>query len=189
MRATLAQNLTRDLAKATNDGHRVDGTRAEKAIVLAALVRSGPAWAKDEPTTRRLAQEMLTLRDVRGGYGSAEATRDVVRALVSLEGVPAPSRVTVHDGKTTKMLDIAPRGSASVALAPNTQSIDVEVTGGPVIVRLERPVLRRYQAPPDTSITPVTVAVDWPTDAKVNTTGVVHVSYTSETGRALHLHT
>lgn len=195
-RTALAENQARELAKATfADGGReptFDGTRAEKAIVLAALSRTASAWSKDESMGRKLGQTILTLRDARGGYGSAEATRDVVRAFVALESqfTPREAKITVVEpGRPKQTVDVAARGRSALDLAPGTTTADVFVTGGPVVVRLERPVLRRFLAAPETTITPVQVAVEWPPDAKANATGVVHVSYTATSGHEVSVHT
>ena len=45
---------------------------------------------------------------------------------------------------TARNVDIAARGKNVVDLAPGTTTADVYVTGGPVVVRLERPVLRKF---------------------------------------------
>lgn len=195
-RAALAENQARDLAKATSaeaGGEPVvSGTRAEKAIVLAALARSASTWSKDEAVGRRIAQTLLTLRDARGGYGSSEATRDVVRALVALEAQrpPVASRVTVIErGQARAPVDVPARGRVLVDLAAATTTVDVNVSGGPVVVRLERPVLRRYLRAPEIAVTPVQVVIDWPPDAKAGGTGVVQVSYTSTAGRDVSVQT
>jgi hypothetical protein len=68
-------------------------------------------------------------------------------------------------------------------LSPATKEVVLETTGGPVLARLERPALRSFLAPPDTTLTPVTVSVDWPNDAKAGTTDIVHVTYRVNLGR------
>jgi hypothetical protein len=195
-RTALAENQARDLASATfavaGRDPIVDGSRAEKAIILAALSRSASAWSKEPNMGRKLAQTILTLRDARGGYGSSEATRDVVRALVALEAQtpPAASRVIVtENGRAKPALEVPARGKTVVELGASTMTADVAVTGGPAIVRLERPVLRRFLSAPETAITPVQVAIEWPPDAKANATGIVHVSYTTTMGHDVSVHT
>lgn len=195
-RTALAENQARELAKTTraDAGHDpvFDGTRADRAIVLAALARTASVWSKDPRAGRNIAQTILTLRDARGGYGSSEATRDVVRAFVALEAQypPKPSKVAITEsGKIVRIVDVAARGRAAVPLAASTTTADVAVTGGPVVVRLERPVLRKYLSAPDTSLTPVQVRIEWPPDAKARATGVVHVSYTAASGHEMSVHT
>lgn len=195
-RAALAENQARDLASATfafgGKDPIFDGTRAEKAIVLAALSRTASSWSKDPNIGRKLAQTILTLRDARGGYGSSEATRDVVRALVALEAQtpPTASSIVVSENGTVKpIVSVPARGKSSVELAPGTMTVDVAVTGGPVVARLERPVLRKYLSAPQTAVTPIQVTIEWPPDAKANATGVVHVSYTTTMGHDVSVHT
>ncbi len=190
-RAALATTLAQELARVTRAGALAepafDGTRAERAIVHAALARFATGWSKDASTGRRYVQGLSSLRDARGGYGSTEATRDVVRTLVALDETAGatrePARITVLDGKTRSVVDLAPRSTAVVPLGKGTRSVELEVTGGPVVARLERPALRSFTAAPDQTIAPVTVAVAWPNDAVVGSTGIVHVTYTATLGR------
>ncbi|MBX3231013.1 MAG: hypothetical protein KIT84_36750 [Labilithrix sp.] len=195
-RAALAQNLTRELARVTSaDDTRApifDGTRAERAIVLAALARTPNAWAKDDAAGRRIAEALLTLRDARGGYGSAEATRDVVRAFVALESAfPAQaSQVALWEkGKRRHSVALPARGAATVPFDARTQTVEIEVTGAPVIARLERPVLRSWLAATDNAVTPVAVAIEWPADTRAGSTGVVHVAYTGRAGHDMKVET
>jgi hypothetical protein len=127
---------------------------------------------------------MLALRDARGGYGSSEATRDVVRALTALEAKLArPARVVVFDGGAKRVVDVAANGSATLSLGPRTTELLLDVQGGAVFARLERPALRPYGTAPDASVAPVAVSVDWPNDAKAGSTGVVHLAYRTSLGR------
>jgi hypothetical protein len=132
-----------------------------------------------------MTSRLLALRDAQGGYGSSEATRDAVRALVALDlGQPTGTRVTVRGdhGPRGQVVDLRPSAGAVIPLAQATTDVELELQGGPVLARLEQPALRSFLGPPDTSIAPVAVTTDWPNDAKAGTTGVVHVSYTTALG-------
>src|SRR5262249_1311709 len=91
-RAAMALATVKDLARITHADSASapldvssDQSRPERAIILAALARSAPMWSKDPSAAARMTGRLLALRDARGGYGSSEATRDAVRALVALD--------------------------------------------------------------------------------------------------------
>lgn len=190
-RTPLAMTLGEQLAKTTRTDllgePAFEGKRSDRVIVLAALARSAAmpsAWAKSPATQRRLVEAMLALRDVRGGFGSSEATRDAVRTLVALEGNQVRrARVTVHDGESKHVVDVGAAGSPSIVLGQETTRVDIDVAGNAILARLERPALRSFLGTPDTTITPVAVSADWPNDAKAGSTGVVHINYKLALGR------
>lgn len=188
-RMPLAASIAKELAQATRaDGlaPRVDGTRAEQAIILSALARSAPSWTSRPDAARVLVNRVLSLRDAHGGYGSAEATRDVVRALASLETRPATaSHVVVKEGKKEHVLDVPANATATLLLPPGARELDVRTEGGPVLVRFVRPALRSFGAAAELTVAPITVTTEWPTEATVGSTGVLHVTYKRGIGRPL----
>ena len=192
-RMPLAASIAKELAQATRaDGlaPRVDGTRAEQAIILSALARSATSWSTKPEAARVLVNRVLGLRDARGGYGSAEATRDVVRALAALETkAPSAAHVVVKEGKKEHVLDVAPNVTTTLTLPPGAHDLDVRTEGGPVLVRFVRPALRGFGAPPDLAVAPLTVATEWPTEATVGSTAVLHVTYKRGIGRPLTVST
>lgn len=190
-RAPLGASLARELARLTKAEAvaepAFEGPRGDRVIVLTALARSAAAWSKDPRAEARLTALALAMRDARGGYGSTEATRDVVRLVAGLSPAAAPSRVTVLDAGVRRVVDLGPSGSAVLPLGPRTTEVAVAVSGGPVLARLERPALRPFAGAPDQTIAPVAVSVTWPNDARAGTTGVVHVSYKVGLGRGAAL--
>lgn len=197
-RMPLATTVVKELAQATRADNLkslpvFEGTRAERAIVFSALSRSAHLWSKaPQHASHRYLEALFALRDARGGYGSTEATRDVVRALVDFDSAaskPGSAKVTVRDGGSKQIADVPSNGNKILSLGQQTKHVEVDVAGGPVIVRFERPVLRTWSAPPDSTITPVSVSVDWPNDARAGTTNVVHVTYKSALGHTAALWT
>lgn len=187
-RAPLVSTLGRDLARATRADALAepvfDGSRGDRAIVLAALARSASAWTTDRGAATRLAQRALSLRDARGSYGSSEATRDVVRLLVALEPeLSRPARVTVGEGGARRVIELPKNGAASVPLGRGATEVTLDVAGGAVLARLERPTLRRFGPAPEGLVTPVSVSVEWPNEPRAGTTGVLHVTYKVALGR------
>jgi hypothetical protein len=189
-RAPMATSLAQDLARQTRadseNGPVFDGVRAERAIVVAALARTAFAWSRDPKASERMLARLLSLRDAGGGYGSSEATRDAVRAIVAVgpagDGASKRTRVIVTEGKQRRVLDVPANGSAALDLGASTTEVSLDFGGSPALARLERPALRSFLAPPDTSVTPLRVATDWPNDAHAGATGVVHLTYTSSVG-------
>lgn len=191
---TLATELAR-ITKADTDGATLsfDGSRAERVIILAALIRTAHLWSRtSERLSHRLLEQVLTLRDARGGFGSTEATRDVVRVLVDIPRgkTPSPSRVEVTDESGRKQIvTVAPNDAKTITLGQSSREVQVAVTGEPLVVRLERPTLRTWSATPETTRSPMSVSVDWPNDAKTGMTGVVHVTIKNGLGRSATLFT
>ena len=190
-RAPMATSFAHDLARQTRadaeTGPVFDGTRAERAIVVAALARTAFSWSRDPRASERMLARLLSLRDAGGGYGSSEATRDAVRAIVAVgpasEGLAKRARIgVVERGGRRHVLDVLPNGSTAVALGAQTTEVTLDFGGSPAVARLERPALRSFLAPPDTSVTPIRVAADWPNDARAGTTGIVHLTFTNSVG-------
>jgi hypothetical protein len=182
-RAFLAAQWARELAKRTHALREpiVEGARSERAIVLAALARTVHVWSSgDDP---RLVERLLSLRDARGGYGSSEATRDVVRLLTSRpEERAGRARVVATTGKRSRTLEVAPNGRASIVLGAGVTAVDLDSKGAAATVRLVRPMLRPFTTP-DSSLAPVTVTTDWPNRARAGSTAVLHVGYRLGAGR------
>lgn len=180
-RAPLAASIARDLAQATKAESldpRIDGTRPERAIILSALARSASIWSTRPEAARTLVDYALSLRDARGGYGTAEATRDVVRALVALEPKPAQAaHVVITEGMKKRTLEIGPNVTGMLPLPATAHDVEVAITGGPVLVRFVRPALRGFGAAPDTTVAPLTVTADWPTEATAGSAAVLHLGY------------
>lgn len=194
-RAALVGAYARELAQMTGASGAalaIDGTRAEQAIVAAALLRSVSAWAPDPgEATSRLVAHLTSLRDGLGGYGTSEATRNVVRAWVALPSANnARVRVRVESGGTVdKTLEVAPGGSQSLVLGHGDQDIKLTVEGGSVVARLERFARRPWLGPPDTTPSPIEVSVLWPESPRAGTTDSVYVKYKSAVGRPVELET
>jgi hypothetical protein len=179
--ATLVERLRTRVTLRTAGDISGPTDRADRTLVYTALLR-GVKLGRSAAAPDVLASRIAALRDGTGGYGSAEATLAVVRALLSsqLEGHgQTRARIRVTPSKTIVALDrevdVPENGFVSVPLPANALDVDVDAEGPGVIARLERPVLRLWTRPPPIQSSPVTVEVVWPSEAKAGKTGTLRV--------------
>lgn len=159
-------------------------SRASRAIVYAALLHGARTGKPSPAPPERLAAWVGVQRDADGGYGSAAATRAVVRAL--LAGAPeekGTSRVTVKSGGTRREVEVAPSARIEVPLDADAVSVDVQVVGPGLVARLERPVLRPWSRPAEEPPSPLSLDVRWPQDARAGTSRPVAVILRHTRGR------
>ena len=165
--AALAERLAA-AASTRSDGTLVlpaglAGDRSARAIVLTALVRSAKLRAGGQPSTASsLWPRLLVERDGNGGYGSAEATRQVVRALLEA-GTTSPSPATIRytelsaKGKpiAQKDLNLAADSTLTLQLPPDAAGVRIESSTPGLLARAQRPLFRSYFLPADPSQSPV----------------------------------
>jgi hypothetical protein len=158
--------------------------RSSRAIVYAALLRGARTVTPSPATPDRLAAWIGVQRDADGGYGSALATREVVRALLE-SGVEeqGTSRVAVVAGKERRELTVPPSARVELMLDPSLVSVALEVEGPSLVARLERPVVRLWSSPSPSPESPLHLSVAWPSDARAGRNGVVSVSIRHSRGR------
>jgi hypothetical protein len=168
--------------------------RASRAIVYAALLRGvrltgpGPDPARPRPFTPasadRLAAWIGVQRDADGGYGSALATREVVRALLDagLEE-QATTRVSLTIGDEHRHVEVPPSARIEVPLPAAAISVTLETDGPGLVARLERPVVRLWSRPPEAPESPLRLDVTWPSDAQAGKKGVVAIALRNTRGK------
>ncbi|MFT3773093.1 MAG: alpha-2-macroglobulin family protein [Minicystis sp.] len=160
-------------------------SRAARALVYAALLQGARQGKPSPAPADRLAAWVAVQRDADGGYGSAAATRAVVRALLAaLPTDEGPTRVVVKSGANRQEIEVSPGARVDVPLDDKAVSVDLEVTGPALLARLERPVIRPWSRPPEAPDSPLAVDVAWPAEAHAGTSGVVSVSVRHTRGRA-----
>jgi hypothetical protein len=160
-------------------------TRASRAIVYAALLHGVHTGKPSPAPAERLAAWVGVQRDADGGYGSAAATRAVVRALLaSAPDEKGITKVTVKSGATRREVEVPPSARVEVPLDAGAVSVDVQVVGPGVVARLERPVVRPWSRAPDEPPSPVSIEVRWPTDARAGMSRPVAVTLRQTRGRA-----
>jgi hypothetical protein len=158
--------------------------RASRAIVFAALLRGVRSGSPSPAPSDRLAAWIGVQRDADGGYGSALATREVVRALLEagLEE-QGTSRVRVTAGSMRREVEVPPSARVEVTLDPADVSVRLDVQGPGVIARLERPVIRLWSRPPPSPESPLHLDVTWPADARAGMKSVVSVTVRHTRGK------
>ncbi len=157
----------------------VRGSRADRTLVYAALLRANKLGTS--PVTEdRLVAWIAVDRDASGSFGSSDASRAVVRALTATAQPTsfAPSAITIEDGGATRTVTLGPSGVVVLGLGANTTRVVVRADRG-VIARLERPMLRGFAHPPDTSESALRLDVAWPDDARTGHIASVHVTMSS----------
>jgi hypothetical protein len=152
------------------------GRRSARAIVFSSLLRSIRLGKGGTAGADKLAAWVLVQRDTRGGYGSSEATRSVVRALLA-EGLAAngSSRVTVEMDGTKRELDLAPSAHLVLPLESETTRLRLRVAGQGVIARFEQPVLRLWSHPPDEGLSGLHLEAIWPAEPRAGGTGILRL--------------
>jgi hypothetical protein len=158
--------------------------RSSRAVVYAALLRGARTVTPSPAPPDRLAAWIGVQRDADGGYGSALATREVVRALLD-SGVEeqGTSRVVVVAGKQRHELTVPPSARVELMLDPSIVSVALEVEGPGLVARLERPVVRLWSVASPAPESPLHLSVAWPSDARAGRNGVVSISIRHTRGR------
>jgi hypothetical protein len=134
----------------------------------------------------KLAARVLVQRDARGGYGSSEATRAVVRALLAEGEVRnESSRVFVRVGEAKREVDVPPSAHLMIPLDPKTTKVDLQVKGQGVVARFEQPALRLWSHPPDESETALHVEATWPAEPHAGKTGTLRFLVRHSLSRAI----
>jgi len=163
-------------------------TRASRAIVYAALLQGVRVGKPSPAPAERLAAWVGVQRDADGGYGSASATRAVVRALLaSAPDEKGTTRVTVRSGATRREVEVPPSARVEVPLDAGVVSVDLEIAGPGLVARLERPVVRPWSRAPDEPPSRALLDVRWPADARAGTTAQVEVTLRHTRSRATTL--
>ena len=159
--------------------------RSARAIVFAALLRGVHSDKPGPAPADRLAAWIGVQRDADGGYGSALATREVVRALLDASlDEQATSHVTVTLGARHDELEVGPSARVEIPLDAATVSVGLAVQGPGLVARLERPVLRLWSRPPPSPESPLHLDVTWPSGLRAGTKGTVSVTVRHTRGRA-----
>ena len=155
------------------------GSRSDRALVYAALLR-GNKLGVSPVVDDRLAAWIAVDRDASGSFGSSEATRAVVQALVASGALgPGPSQTIVVEADGIKRtLTLGPSGALVLSLGERTTAVRVRASAG-VVARLERPMLRSFAHPPDPNESPLRLEVRWPDDARAGHIASVHVTLSS----------
>ncbi len=164
----------------------VQRSRAARATVFAALLRASAIGTGSVASAERLTAWVRVQEDAEGGYGSASATRAVVRALVAAAPSSAgTSRITVTSNGVTRSLEMAGPGRVEVALPAAASRATITVDGAPVVARLERPVLRLWTHAPNEPESVLRVDATWPEAPRAGKNAVLHLALRHGFARAL----
>jgi hypothetical protein len=170
----------------------VSADRATRSIVFAALLRSARLGRPSAAPPERLAAWLAAQRDQLGGYGSAKATRSVVRAILG-SGLANPGQakttVTVTAGSTRRQVLVGPSEKVIVPLEPAVRTARLDVLGPGVLARFEQPILRLWSHPPADDMRSVAVDVKWPARPRAGRTGRIEVSVRHMLGRQVVIDT
>jgi hypothetical protein len=189
-RLAAAVHLKRDGSIALPEAYVAD--RSAAVLIWAALVRTSTAAMDGKPAeASRLWSRLLVERDVHGGYGSSEATRQVVMALLrkqSATGTAAPIRVIELSSKNRTLAQTAVQlgtsGAQTVPLSPDTVAVRLESPASGVLARAVRPILRSFRRP-DSSRGPLLLDVSLGGTPVAGTVSAVQVTLRQDVGRAL----
>ena len=137
--------------------------RASRSIVMAALVRArhlgaGAAGSAGAPAVEaaaaRLWTRLLLDREAGGGYGSIQATRIVLPALLATSGATAAAMpaATIDWSEVARDGSVGPRhrltlgagAPVSVALSAAAAAVRIEASPPGLIARIERAALRPF---------------------------------------------
>ncbi|MEJ7734728.1 MAG: hypothetical protein WKG00_36730 [Polyangiaceae bacterium] len=157
--------------------------RASRALVYAALLRTHGVGSPAAPADR-LTAWLLVQRDAFGGYGSAEATRNTVRALLAAAPPPrGDTRVTIEGAGVTRTVTVKPNGLVEVPLGGGAgEEIEIRTEGPGLVARLERPALRPWSRPPART-GPVDLELTWPKAPVAGEVARLAVTVSQHTGR------
>jgi hypothetical protein len=161
---------------------------AARAIVLAALLRSADFVPNIAAPAVKIASWLQVQRDASGGFGSSEATKAAVRALLPMTepGKHTPTVTVVAEGQGTKApvrVKLDGTGAVVVPLDAQATAVRVQTDMPGVIARLERTVVRSWTRPPDQAGAPLRFEMVWPDKAKAGEGGVLRVSLQQDLGR------
>ncbi|MEZ4309532.1 MAG: hypothetical protein R3F14_15960 [Polyangiaceae bacterium] len=159
-------------------------SRASRAVVLSALLRTASMGKPAAATPERIAAWLRVQRDMHGGYGSPIATLAAVRAFLSHSGESkSPTTVTVTADGLKKTVEVGPNATVTVPLGAKALSVDLQSQGPGLVARLVRPGLRLWSHPPDNSAAPVALDIVWPEAPRAGEKSVVRVLVASRTLR------
>jgi hypothetical protein len=137
--------------------------RSSRSIVYAALLRGAGSGKLDKTPAEQLMAWAAVQRDTRGGYGSAMASRSIIRALLAAAPDPAvPTTAQVQVEGNWRDVQVAASRSATLDLPTGTTRTRIKTTGPGLIARIERKDLRLWSRPADESASPIRIEVDWP---------------------------
>ncbi|NUP09593.1 MAG: hypothetical protein HOW73_26405 [Polyangiaceae bacterium] len=172
-RATELKTLTKELEKRVeldDDGNisvSASSSRAERALVYAALLVASKPGEEGTSKRARMLRWLLVQRDAGGSFGSAAATRGAVQAIVAasseLRGPKAPIEVNIDFGEGgEKHVVVKPDERVEIAIPANADEVRVMPSGGGVMARLERTFLRPYSVAPQPGDAPIALETEWP---------------------------
>lgn len=178
------------------------GDRASRSIVVAALVRArnlggGTAGSATAPAIAavagRLWTRLLLDRDASGGYGSIQATRMVVPALLATSGASSAAMpaATVDWSEVARDGSIGPRhplilgasAPLSVALSPTAAAVRIESSPPGLIARIERAALRPFSRTTEATNGPLHLDVQIPRAPRAGATASLQISVHHDLGR------
>jgi hypothetical protein len=197
--AALAERLAA-AASARSDGILVlpaglVGDHSARAIVLAALVRSAKLRAGGQISmASTLWPRLLVERDGNGGYGSAEATRQVVRALLETGGTspsPAAIRYTELSARGNPIaqrdLNLAADSTVTLQLSPEATRVRIESASPGLLARAQRPLFRSYFLPADPTQSPVHLDLAMPKAPSKDGLADLQVNLRHDLGRSVSI--
>jgi hypothetical protein len=190
-RLAAAVSLKRDGSIVLPEPYVTD--RSAAVLVWAALLRTSPMAADGKPAeTNRLWSRLLVERDVHGGYGSSEATRHVVKALLRKQSAPVtavPIRCTELSSRNKTLaqasLQLGASGAMTVPLSPDTVAVRLEPSASGVLARAVRPLFRSFRRPVESSRGPLQLDLSLSSTPVAGTVSAVQVTLRQELGRTL----
>jgi hypothetical protein len=169
--------------------------RSARAIVLAALARSASLRSgQKQPPAASLWSRLLVERDGRGGYGSAEATRQVVRALLETSTAsPSPAAIRYIElsakGKpiAKRDLNLADDSTVTLPLSLDTASVRIETSSPGLLARAQRPLFRSFFLPTDPAASPIHLDLAMPQSAGKEGLGSMQVNLRHDLDRSVSI--
>jgi hypothetical protein len=136
----------------------------------------------------RLASWLQVQRDASGGFGSSEATKAAVRALLPTAELDkrTPNVTVVAEGPESKApVKVRLDGANPVVLPLDARATRVRIeTDTPgIVARLERPVVRAWTHPPEQAGAPLRFEIVWPDHAKAGEGGMLRARVQQDLGR------
>ncbi len=176
------------------------GDRASRSIAMAALVRArhlggvAPGSASAiEAAAGRLWTRLLLEREASGGYGSIQATRMVLPALLGTPGAVAASvpPSTIDWSEIGRDGGVGPRhrltlgagAPVSVALSATASAVRIEATPPGLIARIERAALRPFVRTAEAENGPLHLDVQVPRAPRAGATAPLQLSLRHDLGR------
>lgn len=192
--ARLAERVALDPAGGIALGVDAASERTARAVVYAALLRVSVAGLALPASPSVLSHWLVVQRDPSGGYGSPQGTLAAVRALVAFFPAQSglahkPTTIRVRAAGFEQTLALDDRDRTVVPIDADVEGVRVEVTGEPVIARLERLVVRPWSLPPSGADGPVYLEMEWPKDAKAGASAPLRLKLRHELGRSVTLDT